>query len=47
MASASLSLGQVVLIGLAFSFAVGISFGIRRRRAQLALKAAKKAQDAS
>ncbi len=45
MASASLSLGQIILIGLAFSFAVGISQGIRRRRARLALKAAQKAQD--
>ncbi|GEM_PF-2479424 len=45
MVSGSLSMGQIILIGLAFSFAVGISHGIRRRRAQLAAKAAKKEQE--
>ncbi len=30
--------GKIVLIGLAFTFAVGISQGVRRRRAQLGLK---------
>jgi hypothetical protein len=34
----SINLGQIFLVALAFTFAVGISFGVRRRRAQLGLK---------
>lgn len=34
----SIGFGKIVLIGLVFTFAVGISYGIRRRRAQLGLK---------
>ena len=33
----SIGLGKIFLIGMVFTFAVGISFGVRRRRAQLGL----------
>ena len=38
MGMGNLSLGQLMLVALAFTFAVGISMGVRRRRAQLGLK---------
>jgi len=34
----SMNFGQIILVALAFTFAVGISHGVRRRRQQLGLK---------
>jgi hypothetical protein len=42
MVMVSMNFGQIVLVALAFTFAVGISHGVRRRRAQLRIKDKKK-----